>query len=165
MTKRNFKAAFASLAAVALLASVPAHAVDVSAGAGVGGQVTVYGGSISGNGANIGTSQSTSAAEVIGTGGAYEHADNQIGSNLVIGGQINSGGVQSVVNSQTFSTSNVAGSNWGNTPTQVGNSIATGAQAFGNAQTSGAVTSQFAEGALGGEVAVQAEGFVHGLGF
>lgn len=141
--------------AVAFAFNVAAQAGEVVAGGlAIGGQVQTYQGSISGQASSISNGNAVTAAQVGGNGSSYQAATNVTGGQSVVGGGITAAGATVGTQTSQYSTSVVTGVSVGNAPTNVGNSIANGGQAYGNTTTQAVGTTTFAAQQVGGSVAI-----------
>jgi hypothetical protein len=131
-----------------------AMASGVQGSAGIGGSLTAFGGSISGNAGSSANSSSITTTEVVGSGSSFQHQANQTGSDASIGGTIGRNGVTVVTGANTVSTSEAFGHTSGDAPAKSGGSIVNGGTAFGDGEAVSGATSQFSKANIGADLKI-----------
>lgn len=145
-----------AIAAVSALAfgGAAAQAGGVGGAVTIGAQSTTFQSQISGNVSAIGNGQSTSAAETDGFGKSTQIGSATGGSTAQIGSNVGLNGVTVGANTVNWSTASTEGHVEGNSPINVGDSIANGSAALGNGKAAAGIGGTFNQVANGAQIGV-----------
>lgn len=124
-------------------------AAGIAGGLGIGGSVTQFGGSVSGNAGSSANSSSITSTEVVGAGSSFQHQANQTASGASIGGTIGRNGVVVNTGANTVSNSQGWGATSGDAPAKSQGSIVNGGTAFGDGEAVAGGTSAFTKAKIG----------------
>lgn len=137
------------------LVAVSAHASGVQGAGEIGGKLTVFGGTVTGNAGSSASSSAQAATTVFGNGSSIQKQANVTSSGASVGGTINAGGVTVATNSFGNTTSTGSGKTFGDAPALSSDgtqSILNGGATVGDGEAVSGVTSSFSKAALGGSV-------------